>query len=221
MTASDILSLARAAGVGPGVAVLDVCCGVGGPGRHLVRELGCRYLGVDTSPSAIVLARERSVGLSCRFDVATVPPLPSGKYDVVLVLETLLAFADKRTLLRHIADALPHGGRFAGTVEEGMPLRTAERAAMPQADTVWPVVMTELESMLEDVNLVVTWRRDDSRSQLVVVEALVAAFDSHRDEIAAELGQQRIDELLTAHRIWSSWLRSGRIRKIAFVAGRA
>ena len=47
MTAGEILALAVRAGVGPGVAVLDLCCGVAGPGRYLARELDCDYLGVD------------------------------------------------------------------------------------------------------------------------------------------------------------------------------
>ena len=43
-------------------------------------------------------ARARD-GLPCRFEVARVPPLPRGTFEVVLLLETMLAFPDKRTLL--------------------------------------------------------------------------------------------------------------------------
>jgi len=38
MRAGEILSLARRAGIGPGVSVLDLCCGVAGPGRHIAAE---------------------------------------------------------------------------------------------------------------------------------------------------------------------------------------
>ena len=51
--ASQILALAERACVGPGVSVLDLCCGVAGPGRFVTRELGCVYLGVDSSESAV------------------------------------------------------------------------------------------------------------------------------------------------------------------------
>src|SRR3954470_24639479 len=98
MTATEIRALATRAGVGPGVTVLDVCCGVGGPGRYLAGELGCDYLGVDASAASIAVARARSDGLPCRFQVARVPPLPSGAFGVVLLLETMLAFEDKETL---------------------------------------------------------------------------------------------------------------------------
>ena len=98
--ASEIRKLAEQAAIGPGVSVLDLCCGVAGPGRFLTRELGCDYLGVDASASAVAIARERARDLPCRFEVAEIPPLPPGTFDVVLLLETMLAFHDKEALLR-------------------------------------------------------------------------------------------------------------------------
>ena len=91
MRAGEIRALAVRAGVGPGVSVLDVCCGVAGPGRFITRELRCSYLGVDRSASAIEIARERAGDLPCRFEVARVPPVPSGPFDVVLLLESYAA----------------------------------------------------------------------------------------------------------------------------------
>ena len=67
------------------------------------------------------------------------PPLPDGRFDVVLLLETMLAFPDKAALLAEVARVLEPGGRFAFTVEEGRPLTAGERARMPDADTVWLV----------------------------------------------------------------------------------
>src|SRR3954454_575895 len=67
MCAGEIRALATRAGIGPGVAVLDLCCGVAGPGRLLTRELSCVYLGVDASPSAVAIARECAGDLPCRF----------------------------------------------------------------------------------------------------------------------------------------------------------
>ena len=57
MCAGEIRALAEAAGIAPGVSVLDLCCGVAGPGRFVTGELGCGYLGVDYSASAIGIAR--------------------------------------------------------------------------------------------------------------------------------------------------------------------
>jgi sarcosine/dimethylglycine N-methyltransferase len=221
MRASEILDLARRANIGPGVSVLDLCCGVAGPGRLITRALGCDYLGVDLSASAVEIARERAADLPCRFLVSQVPPLPQGRFEVVLLLETLLAFADREALLAQVAEVLPAGGRFAFTAEEGRPLDAAEQAAMPDADTVWLTPEDELLGMLGRAGLTVAWREEHSRSHRAVADALIAAFEADAEAIAAQIGQQALDELLAAHRLWSGWLRDGRVRKLAFVAQRS
>src|SRR3954454_10942919 len=81
MRAGEIVSLAREAGIAPGVSVLDLCCGIAGPGRLITRELRCTYLGVDASARAIGIARERARDLPCRFEVARIPPVPPGPFD--------------------------------------------------------------------------------------------------------------------------------------------
>ncbi|HEY7176011.1 MAG TPA: class I SAM-dependent methyltransferase, partial [Micromonosporaceae bacterium] len=97
MRASEIRRLAGRARVDHEVSVLDVCCGIAGPGRLITAEFGCRYLGVDYSPSTVEIARDLAGDLPCRFVEASVPPLPDGHFEVVFVLETVLAFQDKRT----------------------------------------------------------------------------------------------------------------------------
>jgi SAM-dependent methyltransferase len=221
MTAGEIRALAAQAGIGPGVTVLDVCCGTAGPGRLLTRELGCAYLGVDASASAIALARERAREEPCRFGVAHVPPLPAGSFDVVLLLETMLAFRDKDALVQAIAAALRPGGRFAFTLEEGPPLSPAERAAMPDADTVWPIPLDDLAGSLARAGLTVTWLADHTREHHAQARALADAFAADATAIAAQLGRRALDELLAAHRLWVEWLAAGRIRKLALVAERA
>ena len=153
MTRGEILSVAHRAGIGPSVSVLDLCCGVAGPGRLVAAELGCTYLGIDRDEGAVALARARSAGLGCRFEVGEVPPVPSGSFDVVMLLETLLAFPDKDALLSAVASALVPGGRLALTVEDGQPLSGTERDEMPGADTVWPIPLAELVSLLAHVGL--------------------------------------------------------------------
>ena len=221
MRASEIRALGEQAGIAPGVTVLDLCCGVAGPGRFLARELSCSYLGVDASESAVAIARARARGLPCRFEVMRVPPLPAGTFDVVLLLETMLAFADKETLVERISRALRAGGRFAFTLEEGRPLTEAERAAMPDADTVWPIPLDEMRALLERNSLVVRFEADWSEAHRAVADSLTAAFAGDATAIASRIGQRALDELLAAHRLWSRWLEEGRIRKLALVAERA
>jgi len=207
MRAGEIRALAERAGVASGVSLLDLCCGIAGPGRFITRELRCDYLGVDYSESAIDIARERAGGLPCRFEVAEVPPLPAGTYDVVLLLETMLAFEDKEALVREVAAALRPGGRFAFTLEEGAPLTAAERAAMPNSDTVWPVPLDEMTAILERAGLAVTRLEDHSRAHRATAEALADAYDA--------------DDLVASHRLWVEWLDERRVRKLALVANLA
>jgi SAM-dependent methyltransferase len=221
MRASEILALAGRAGIEPGVSVLDLCCGIAGPGRFITRELGCTYLGVDSSRSAVDIAREKAGDLPCRFEVAQIPPVPPGPFDVVLLFETMLAFPDKEMLLEEISRALRSGGRFAFTVEEGLPLTEAERERMPDADTVWLTPLEEMLTSLERVGLGVCWHEDCSASHRAVADSFSDAFAADATAIAGQIGRGALEDLLAAHRLWSEWLRDGRVRKIAFVAEKA
>ena len=218
MRAGEIRALAERAGIGPGVSVLDLCCGVAGPGRFITRELGCSYLGVDSSASAIDIARDRAGGLPCRFQVAEIPPLPPGTFDVVLLLETMLAFPDKQPLLQGISQALKAGGRFCFTLEEGEPLTEPEREQMPDADTVRLTPLEDMRALLERAGLVVRWQEDRSLHHRDMATALIDAFTADAAAIAALIGRPALDDLVASHRLWSEWLTAGRVRKFAIVS---
>jgi SAM-dependent methyltransferase len=216
--ASEIRTLADRAAITPGTTVLDLCCGIGGPGRLIAKETDCDYLGLDYSPDAISLARARATDLPCRFEVAHIPPIPDGPFDVVLLLETLLAFPDKRSLLKEIATTLRPGGRFACTVEAGAPLTESEQRQMPDADTVHLIPPDEMLAILGQLGLTVRWQEDLTEPHAAVAESLTESLISDAPAIAAEIGKEPLEELLRAHRLWSNWLRSGRARKIALIA---
>jgi ubiquinone/menaquinone biosynthesis C-methylase UbiE len=218
MRAGEVRALAHQARIGPGVSVLDLCCGVAGPGRMITAESGCRYLGVDHSASALAAAQELAGNLPCRFEQAHLPPLPGGRFEVVLLLETMLAFPDKEALASEVARVLAPGGRFAFTVEEGRPLTEQERARMPGADTVWPIELAELTGVLHRAGLTVTWRQEYSSSHHATATALHRCYRADSAQIADQIGTQATAELITAHRLWSDWLGSGRVRKFALVA---
>jgi SAM-dependent methyltransferase len=215
MRAGEVRTLAHRARVGPGVSVLDLCCGVAGPGRMITAESGCHYLGVDYSASALATAQELAGNLSCRFEQAHLPPMPEGRFEVVLLLETMLAFPDKDAV---VARVLEPGGRFAFTVEEGRPLTQQERARMPGADTVWPIELAELTAVLRNAGLTVIWRQEFSSSHHAIATGLLRCYRADSPQIADQIGTQATAELITAHQLWSDWLGSGRVRKFAMVA---
>ena len=218
MRAAEVRRLAQQARVGPGVSVLDLCCGVAGPGRMITAESGCRYLGVDHSASALATARQLAGELPCRFEQAHLPPLPEGRFEVVFLLETMLAFPDKEALAGEVARVLEPGGRFAFTVEEGRPLTQPERARMPAADTVWPIELAELTVVLRAAGLAVTWQQEHSSAHQAIATALLRRYRAESSQIAGQIGKQATAELITAHQLWSDWLGSGRVRKFAMVA---
>ena len=200
--ASEVRRLAEQAGVGRGVSVLDLCCGVGGPGRFLASELGCDYLGVDASAErsrrspASAHAACPAASRSRRFRRC----LP-GEFEVVLLLETMLAFRDKEALLKEIAGALPAGGRFAFTLEEGRPLTESERAQMPDADTVWLTPLDELHALLARAGLAVHWQEDWSEAHRRTAEAA--------DQAPTPPTRPRSQRRSAARRSTSSWPRTG------------
>ena len=218
MRAGEVRALAHRARIGPGVRVLDLCCGVAGPGRIITAESGCHYLGVDQSASALATARQLAGKLPCRFEQAHLPPLPEGRFEVIFLLETMLAFPAKDALMSEVARVLEPGGRFAFTVEEGRPLTQQERSRMPGADTVWLIELAELTGVLRDAGLTVIWRQECSSSHHATATALLRCYQADSPRIAGQIGTQATAELITAHQLWDDWLGSGRVRKFAMVA---
>jgi sarcosine/dimethylglycine N-methyltransferase len=64
----------------------------------------------------------------------------------------------------------------------------------------------------------VRWREDHSRSHRAIADRLIEAFVTDAADIAEQIDSRALEELLIAHRLWSAWLREGRVRKIAVVA---
>ena len=89
---------------------------------------------------------------------------------------------------------------------------------MTAADTVWPVGLAELTGLLREAGLTVTWRQEHSSSHHAIATALHRCYRADSSGIADQIGTQATAELITAHRLWSDWLGSGRVRKFAIVA---
>lgn len=102
----------------PGLRVLDVGCGSGGPAGRLVGECGVELLGITTSEVGVAAATERfaRIGLAGgRFELrdGTDTGLPSASFDRVWVLEASHLMPDRGALLAEAARVLRPGGRLA------------------------------------------------------------------------------------------------------------
>lgn len=112
------LELATAAGLQPGMHVLDAGCGLGGTCRLLADEFGCEVTGIDITDDYIRTANKLSAltGLQhkTRFVHGSVLSLPfdNNSFDVVLTQHVQMNIADKKTFYAEIARVLKTGGRF-------------------------------------------------------------------------------------------------------------
>ena len=184
--------LAEHAAIGPGVSVLDLCCGVAGPGRFLTRELGCDYLGVDSSESAVAdrpRARRR-------------PALPlRGRGDSAAAAGQVRRGAPARddarvprqggAAARRSPARSPPADGSRSLSRRALPLTESERVQMPAADTVWLIPLDEMHSLLARAGLAVRWEEDWSESHRDVAASLADAYAADSTAIAAQTGRRR------------------------------
>jgi demethylmenaquinone methyltransferase / 2-methoxy-6-polyprenyl-1,4-benzoquinol methylase len=107
------------AGLKPGDAVLDVCCGTGDLSFELAGRVspGGHVVGCDFSEPMLDLAREKAAARSIegvRFEWADALDLPydGGRFDVVTVGFGLRNFADRDRGLSELSRVLRPGGRL-------------------------------------------------------------------------------------------------------------
>lgn len=112
-------ALARRAAIAPGMAVLDVCAGLGGPARFLAHRFGARVTGVDLTHSRCAAGLRLTVQVRLtplvrlvRAD-AQVLPFRAGAFDAAVSQEGLLHVPDKGAVLGECARVLRVGGRLA------------------------------------------------------------------------------------------------------------
>lgn len=140
--------LAAAAEIRRGHAVLDVCCGLGGPARWLGYKIGCKVTGLDLTQSRIESARRLTerVALSDLVDFihgdALQMPLPDATFDRVYGQEAWIHIPDKAKLLSECRRVIKPGGTLAFTdIIEIAPLTAGESAQMA-AEMQFPSIVT-------------------------------------------------------------------------------
>lgn len=113
-------SVIEDAGIRPGMRVLDVGCGVGGPTLTIAQHSGAHVVGVNINARQIEIARQRAAeaGLagSVTFEVADAMqmPFPDASFDHVYLFESGYHMPDKRKFVAECARVLKPGGCFLG-----------------------------------------------------------------------------------------------------------
>jgi SAM-dependent methyltransferase len=113
------LELAKLAGLTPGLEVLDVGGGLGGPARTLARDFDARVTVLDLTEEYCRAGEEltRRTGLADRVRFrhadALAPPFADASFDVVWTQHSSMNVEDKERLYEAIRRVLRPGGRLA------------------------------------------------------------------------------------------------------------
>jgi SAM-dependent methyltransferase len=133
-----VSAVAEIAAPGAGERVLDVGCGIGGPGRVLAERFGCRVLGVDVVPARVGVARDLTerCGLAGRIEYrvadATALPAPDAAFAQAWMLDASVHVRDKRRLFAELARVVAPAGLLVLHDQMG-PLPPAMRPLRRQA----------------------------------------------------------------------------------------
>ena len=137
------VALVDAAGVGPGMRVLDVGCGPGGLTRELVARVGAANVAaIDPATQFSEACRARTPGADVRVGVAEELPWRDGEFDAVLSSLVLGFMRDPEQGVREMTRVTRPGGVVAACMwdiaEGGMTMLrlfwNAVRAVAPGAD---------------------------------------------------------------------------------------
>ncbi|QYT02364.1 Sterol 24-C-methyltransferase [Trichoderma simmonsii] len=110
--------LASSIGIKPGMRVLDVGCGVGGPAREIVKFTGCHVTGLNINNYQISRAKQYAVkeGLTHKLDFVQGDfmnlPFPDDSFDAVYVIEATVHAPSLESVYREIFRVLKPGGVF-------------------------------------------------------------------------------------------------------------
>ena len=112
------LELGKLAGLEPGMRVLDVGCGIGGPARTLAAEFGCEVVGLEIVGEFCRAAAMLTewVGMTDRVSFhegdMRAMPFADADFDLVFTQHTVMNVADKAALFGEIRRVLKDPGMF-------------------------------------------------------------------------------------------------------------
>lgn len=189
-------ALARAADIGAGSRVLDVCSGMGGPARYLAHAYGCRVSGIDFTASRVEGATRLSarVGLQDRVDFrradAQENPFADAAFDVVIGQEAWCHVPDKPRLIAECVRVTRPGGvvaftdvvRLAATTEDVLE-RLRQGLAMIELATA-----DEYGGLFEDLGCSVERADDMSREWAAILARRLAMYRDLKAQTVARFG---------------------------------
>lgn len=198
LTLPEMQGMATALHLSTGSVLVDLACGMGGPGLWVARETNAQLIGVDISPGALAGARERALRLNLSQLARFVPGsfartgLASASADAVISVDALQYAPNKHAALNEAARILRPGGRLAFACFEFDPERVAGLPVLG-ADPV-----SDYHRLLEDAGFdIVSYSQSDGWRQRLTdtYQAVVDASAELADEMGATASQALLGEI--------------------------
>jgi len=174
--------LAHGLGLGPGMRVLDVGCGIGGPSRHVAATFGCHVVGIDLTEAycttAALLADRVGLGaqVAYRQGSALAMPFEDASFDAAYTQHVAMNIEDKAGLYAEVRRVLRPGAGFGiydlMQGEGGEALLPAPWAR--DASISFLVRPEELRSLLQAAGFeILSWRETAAEARLWVEQMKV------------------------------------------------
>ena len=218
--------LARRAAIVPGMAVLDVCAGLGGPARFLAHRFGVRVTGVDLTHSRCAAGARLTTLVHLgplvrllRAD-AQVLPFRARAFDAAVSQEGLLHVPDKAEVLRECARVLKLGARLAFSDWVARPrLEGNERRRLEE----WMAAVT-LQSidgyreLLARAGFARVEAEDLSTEWIGILGERLRMYRALREHTIARFGQARYDEYNQLYAFFVGLVEAGKLGGARFSA---
>jgi SAM-dependent methyltransferase len=104
--------MADALRVAPGSLVLDLGCGIGGPGAWLEEERGAHVVGIDVMKEGVSALKRLFPALGATVGTSRALPFANDSFDAVWALGVIETIRDKSSALSEVHRVLAPGARF-------------------------------------------------------------------------------------------------------------
>jgi ubiquinone/menaquinone biosynthesis C-methylase UbiE len=219
-------ALARRAANGPGMAVLDVCAGLGGPARFLAHRFGARVVGVDLTHSRCAAGRRLTAlaGLGARVRLvradAQALPFRGRVFDAAVSQEGLLHVPDKAAVLGECARVLRPGARLAFSDWIAHPrLEDNERRRL--RDWMAAVSLQSIRgyrALLSRAGFTAIEAEDLSVQWIGILKDRLAMYRGLRAQTVARLGPARYEEYSQLYAFFVGLVEAGKLGGARFSA---
>jgi len=186
-------------GLKPGMKVLDVGSGIGGPARFIAENSDVHVTGIDLTPGykEVSEALSEATGLSERTEFVTgsalAMPFADGAFDAAYIIHVGMNISDKSGLYREVHRVLKKGALFGVYDVMAIQDNPALQFPLPWAetpDTSFVITPQRVSGLLETSGFEIVSSEDLSEFGLVALEKLLAhaSLKTRQDEFRHKIG---------------------------------